>query len=195
MLFVTILIFCEPTDVRSLWNEFFASMTDDYQAQNNVMGLNLTNILLKDLNDLLSQHGKSIKDYDLPSLPTDSTAENTVPSIIQEELSVHIPDEDIQAVAKLNNDQMIAFRTIMDIIDRKQSDVFFIDGPGGTGKTFLYRTVMANLRSRGQIVLATASSGIAATLLPGGRTAHSRFKLPFDATPGSTLILNFTFLI
>jgi CO dehydrogenase nickel-insertion accessory protein CooC1 len=54
---------------------------------------------------------------------------------------------------------------------------FFIDGLGGTGKTFLYRTVMANLRSRGQIVLATASSGIAATLLPGGRTTHSRFKL------------------
>jgi hypothetical protein len=54
---------------------------------------------------------------------------------------------------------------------------FFIDGLGGTGKTFLYRAVMANLRSRGQIVLATASSGIAATLLPGGRTTHSRFKL------------------
>jgi hypothetical protein len=125
MLFVTILIFCEPTDVRSLWNEFFAYMTDDYQAQNNVVGLNLTNMLLNDLNDLLSQHGKSIKDYDLPSLPTDSTTENIVPSIVQEELSVHIPDEDIQAMAKLNNDQMITFKTIMDIIDRKQSGVFF----------------------------------------------------------------------
>jgi hypothetical protein len=82
-------------------------------------------MLLNDLNDLLSQHGKSIKDYDLPSLPTDSTTENIVPSIVQEELSVHIPDEDIQAMAKLNNDQMITFKTIMDIIDRKQSGVFF----------------------------------------------------------------------
>jgi chromosomal replication initiation ATPase DnaA len=65
----------------------------------------------------------------------------------------------------------------MDVIDRKQSEVFYIDGPGGMGKTFLYQTIMASLRSRGQIVIATASSGIAATLLPGGRTTHSRFQL------------------
>ncbi|XP_031127554.1 uncharacterized protein LOC116029648 [Ipomoea triloba] len=30
------------------------------------------------------------------------------------------------------------------------------------------------------IALATATSGIAASILPGGRTAHSRFKLPLD---------------
>ena len=73
----------------------------------------------------------------------------------------------------------------MNVIVQKHSGVFFIDGPGGTGKTFLYRTLMASLRSRGEIVLATASSGIAATLLPGGRTAHSRFKIPIDIQPSS----------
>lgn len=31
-----------------------------------------------------------------------------------------------------------------------------------------------------RIVLPVATSGIAATLLPGGRTAHSRFKIPID---------------
>ncbi|GAU49645.1 hypothetical protein TSUD_407820 [Trifolium subterraneum] len=113
---------------------------------------------------------RSTKDYDLPSLPTGATKQNAIPSVIQEELSVHIPDEDIQAVAKLNNDQMNAFKIIMDVIERKQSQVFFIDGPGGTGKTFLYRTLMATLRSQGQIVIAAA---------------HSRFKLSFDAIPGS----------
>ncbi|XP_050915734.1 ATP-dependent DNA helicase RRM3-like [Lathyrus oleraceus] len=44
---------------------------------------------------------------------------------------------------------------------------------------------MASLRSRGEFVLATASSGIAAILLPGGRTAHSRFKIPIDIQPSS----------
>ncbi|XP_050908631.1 uncharacterized protein LOC127122319 [Lathyrus oleraceus] len=44
---------------------------------------------------------------------------------------------------------------------------------------------MASLRSRGEIVLATTSFGIAATLLPGGRTAHSRFKIPIDIQPSS----------
>jgi len=44
---------------------------------------------------------------------------------------------------------------------------------------------MATLRNKGKIVLATASSGIAASLLPGGRTAHSRFNLPLDVQPNS----------
>ena len=45
--------------------------------------------------------------------------------------------------------------------------------------------MIANLRSKGHIVLATATSGITATLLPGGRTAHSRFKIPIDIEPSS----------
>jgi len=71
----------------------------------------------------------------------------------------------------------------MNVIDHNQSQVFFVDGPGGTGKTFLYRALMETLRNRGKIVLATALSGIPATLLLGGRTAHSRFNLPFDVQP------------
>ncbi|CAK8568002.1 unnamed protein product [Lathyrus sativus] len=42
---------------------------------------------------------------------------------------------------------------------------------------------MANLRRNNEIVLATASSGITATLLPGGRTAHSWFEIPIDIEP------------
>nr|GEZ44357.1 DNA helicase [Tanacetum cinerariifolium] len=39
--------------------------------------------------------------------------------------------------------------------------------------------------SSGKIVLAVASSGIASLLLPAGRTAHSRFKLPLELTDES----------
>ncbi|CAN6833133.1 unnamed protein product, partial [Brassica oleracea] len=38
----------------------------------------------------------------------------------------------------------------------------------GKGKTFLYQTIISRLRSRKQIVLPVASSGIAALLLPNG---------------------------
>ena len=61
-----------------------------------------------------------------------------------------------------------------------QGASFFIDGPGGTGKTFLYDTLLAHVRGNGGIALAVASSGIAALLLEGGRTAHSRFKIPVN---------------
>ena len=66
----------------------------------------------------------------------------------------------------------------------------FLDGPGGTGKTFLYECLSANLRSRGKKVIAVASSGIAATLLTGGRTAHSQFKIPIDINEASTCSIN-----
>ncbi|BAH91022.1 Os01g0300400 [Oryza sativa Japonica Group] len=48
------------------------------------------------------------------------------------------------------------------------------------GKTFLWNTLLANIRNKGKIVLAVASSGIVALLLPGGRTPHSRFRIPLD---------------
>ena len=38
-----------------------------------------------------------------------------------------------------------------------------------------------------EVALAVASSGIAATLLQGGRTFHSRFKAPIDISATSTL--------
>jgi len=40
--------------------------------------------------------------------------------------------------------------------------------------------LLAYIRSLGGIALALTSSGIAATLLEGGRTAHSALKLPLD---------------
>ena len=82
----------------------------------------------------------------------------------------------------LNADQQIAFDAVKSMIDDPSAidskNVVFVDGPAGTGKTFLYRKVLHYVRMTGRIALAVAFSGIAALLLPGGRTAHSRFRLP-----------------
>ena len=50
----------------------------------------------------------------------------------------------------------------------------------------LYDGLAGELRQLGHIVIIVASSGIASILLPGGRTAHSRFKLPLNVTEDST---------
>lgn len=42
------------------------------------------------------------------------------------------------------------------------------------------------LKVQKKIVLAVASSGVASLLLPRGRTAHSRFKIPFDLNDATT---------
>lgn len=62
----------------------------------------LTKMLLKDLNKLLNMHGKKIEDYDIPSLPFNTLDGDSIPIVVQEELAVDIPNEDIEYVDKLN---------------------------------------------------------------------------------------------
>ncbi|GJR63091.1 DNA helicase [Tanacetum coccineum] len=52
-------------------------------------------------------------------------------------------------------------------------------------KHFIWKTINSTLRSEGNIILVVASSCIASLLLPSGRTAHSRFKLPLELTKES----------
>jgi ATP-dependent DNA helicase PIF1 len=67
---------------------------------------------------------------------------------------------------------------------------FFLRGAGGSGKTFLYGLLLDHARSQGRIALAVASSGIAALLLEGGTTGHSRFKVPINITADSTCTIS-----
>jgi ATP-dependent DNA helicase PIF1 len=59
-------------------------------------------------------------------------------------------------------------------------------GPGGCGKTFLYKALLGKLHSQGKAALAVASSGITALLLPNATTAHSRFSIPVDGLDESS---------
>ena len=64
--------------------------------------------------------------------------------------------------------------------------MFFLYGSGGTGKTFIWRTLTTSLRANNQIVIIVASSDIASLLLPDGRTTHSKFKISVPIYENST---------
>jgi len=87
---------------------------------------------------------------------------------------------------RLNDDQRIAYETILNAVTNKEGKLFFVYCSGGTGKTFVWTTLLSRLRGQGKIVLAVASSRIASLLLLGGRIAHSRFKIPIDLHNEST---------
>lgn len=90
--------------------------------------------------------------------------------------------------ASLNADQRAVFERIL--AARAESDnearVFFLNAPGGTGKTHVNNLLCAKIRGDGGIVLAVASCGLAVLLMPGGQTAHSSFKLPVQYDDSST---------
>ncbi|XP_024172022.1 uncharacterized protein LOC112178034 [Rosa chinensis] len=150
---------------------------DNYSSSSDIVDISVRNRLLRDLNRMLEQFNKGNGEFDLPEMTSEPEDSLGIPRCIEDEISINIPQEDVDAIDHLNNDQLIAFNTIMAAVEGRESALFFIDGPGGTGKTYLYRALLANLRRMNHIVLATASSGIAANLLSGGRTAHSRFKI------------------
>jgi len=83
-------------------------------------------------------------------------------------------------LSKLNEEQLSAYESILESVRDQSAQTFFLNGPAGSGKTFVYKTLCHRIRADGQIVLCVASSGIAALLLPGGRTAHSTFSIPVD---------------
>jgi len=82
------------------------------------------------------------------------------------------------AIKNLNDGQRAAYNGVIDAYVAHHVKVIFIDGPGGTGKTYIKNLILNIVRSRGDIALAVASLGIAALLLSGGQTAHSYLKIP-----------------
>ena len=82
----------------------------------------------------------------------------------------------------MTSDQQSVFTTFIQAVQNKQKGMFFLDAPGGCGKTFYIETILSTIRSEREIVIDTTSSGLAAILLIGGRTVHSTFKVPLDIT-------------
>jgi hypothetical protein len=189
-LFVTILRECHPADPRALWDSFWQDICDDlkrhpvFQDRDDEPSEDeIQDYGLYLIDQLLSQSGKRLQDWDsLPQVTGDwaTILQNLNPLIAEQRDYEPQEQADLaeQHIANLNPDQHSAFDKITSAITNSTGEIFFLHGPGGTGKTYLYNTLCYHLRSQRKIVLCVASSGIAALLLKGGRTAHSRFKIP-----------------
>ena len=92
----------------------------------------------------------------------------------------YLEEESNKLYSQLNKRQKEAFHEIVDSVLNNRPQFYFVSGHGGTGKTFLWNTIVSYIRAQKKIVLTVASSGVASLLLPNGRTAHSRFRIPID---------------
>ncbi|XP_009626601.1 uncharacterized protein [Nicotiana tomentosiformis] len=153
-------------------------MTEDYKALQTIERREIRYQTLNHINDILPSMDHDVNEYELiPKIIRPSTAAKEAKEI-HFERSIIISEDDILLHTKLNKNQLIAYNVITESIFSNKSGELFIDGLGGTRKTFLYRALLAIVRSIGYIALETATSGVAASILPGGRTTHSRFKIP-----------------
>jgi hypothetical protein len=129
------------------------------------------------------KYGRLLSEWSSMRQPQDSWQDLVGNSLIAEQVTydrVALAAELEDRLSNLNNEQRAAYDRIVSSVANREGKVFFLNGPGGTGKTFVYNTVCAKLRGDGYIVLCVSSSGSSALLLRGGRTAHSTFKIPIN---------------
>ena len=191
-LFATLMVFQTPSDIGALFEQFKEAMCEDYIRHDQLNDPDITfqerhiHLCLWDINTCLRVHGKSITDTefsDLPHLPDNFIHPQN--QIDQVDIA-HERDQGEHMLQQLNIDQRHIHDTIMNAITtNSDQNCYFVDGPAGTGKTFLYNTIVHNLQALGIKVKCMAYSGIASTLLINGATAHSTFQIPIPLLPNS----------
>lgn len=192
-LFCILIAFSGLSDPYQLWVDHREHMTEDYlyryqqdpaNANNPLMAISdeMYGHCLLDLNDILADHRYDLQTMEsfrdiFPSVDTranrhsnhSNTFERMYALLYAQSLYAPFQRESIRDAA-LEENPVLGPR------------IFFVDGPGGTGKIFVFNALLNRIRQEGEIAIAVASSGTAALLLKGGRTAHSTFKIPLDVT-------------
>ena len=212
-MFVTILMFCEPSNPRQLFDahwevdkwyedfEYTAGKTRGRQRRQPSMEQLKTSILI-DINNRLQSWEKSLRDFNLP-VPTEEElhlakevdADVFLPAVIREELDFDWNEMHELAETRkglYTAEQLAVYNLVMEKVTSGQSLCLFINARGGCGKSFLSNGILAAVRTseeNGCVALAMATTGIAATVLTLGRTYHSRMKAPLSPTPEGVLAI------
>jgi len=163
------LMFCEVTNPRQLWDAHWESLSDDIEAMTCYERVDPTITLpedaLKDralyeINQVLMHNGHRLEDF--PTLPKS----NYIPLVhggnrlVQEKLAYDrhsLTTNADNAEDRLNDDQRNAYKTVLNAVINKEGKLFFVYGSGGTGKTFVWTTLLSRLQGQSKIVLVVTS--------------------------------------
>jgi len=180
-IFVMVLEWLPVPDAGALWGKYCRELSEDHIRSGLPEAVALDKALLQ-VRALLRERGLPAEVYSLPE-PLGSGAMDFVDLELKRELDYDKASEQqeferLYAMIQTCPEQLEAWHAIQDALNGGPANVVFIDGPAGSGKTTLYKALLHQQRAVGNIALAHAMMGIAALLLPGGRTTHSRYKLP-----------------
>jgi len=175
-LFIWMLLDGQVVGLLEIWNQFFHQFAQDHLlccGQSINLAFNKT---LGDLNHLLKEHGKFLEDFSLPQ-PTNHRSE------VLHELEKWAPEcqllvsHAMMKINRMNAEQLHFFNDLLHAIENQHPFMPFVAGGAGCGKSFTVKAALDLIRSRGLIRIATATSTFAAQVYPGGKTAHSVFKV------------------
>ena len=146
---------------------------------------NAINKLLIWLKNNLASYEISLRDL---GFPEPEEGEAIVNKLIENELAFDKNkerDNAVKAVEQMNEHQKLFFDAVIKALNDKNGKVFFLDAPGGTGKTFVLNALLSAVRGDGEIAVGTAISAVASKLLTNGTTLHSKLKVPIQIRENS----------
>lgn len=197
-LFFYIIFHCQPSNPTALWQNHKENLSDDCQHRLRQPPYNIAlpssqnaqDLALCEIRRLLQRVSSDLTMVGLPSPVTDYMAafDTITNRLVRDELSYDIAELQryiLESEPKLNDQQRIAVDRICNDAEFDDGGIYFLTGPGGTGKTFVENLALARLRVQGKVALAVATTGIAATLLDGGQTAHSKLGIPIPIESSS----------
>ncbi|KAK6020980.1 hypothetical protein OSTOST_13359, partial [Ostertagia ostertagi] len=138
-LFSSLLCFCTVIEPAQLWNKFKRAMAEDYIHR----GVDPVEAIIRAYFDIMDR--MAIFGADLRSLITPPSESRPAP-LNEDELTEaeHVAYGE-QLIEQLNEHQRAAANNILLTVNNADGRHFFIDGPGGSGKTFLYTALYHTL--------------------------------------------------
>ncbi|GJW38058.1 DNA helicase PIF1, ATP-dependent [Tanacetum coccineum] len=181
-------IVCENT-----WMKLVEDVLNVKRIKQGIPDLELSDIQRKNMclsyiECMLRSNNRSLKDIQNMPYPDQEYRMDGYNRLIYDETLYNkdqLREQHVKLYGSLKTEQKGIYSTIMDDVDNNKGGMFFVYGYGGTRKTYLYKTMSDALHSKGDIVLNVASSSIAALLLEGEWTAHSRFAIPINVVEDS----------
>ena len=189
--FGSLLEFCRPGNPLALWDQFKDELMHHLLKTPNSNYEAAESTVLEKLKNQLNRSGSDLNHFNLPE--PNIVKNNQIPRIILSETSFDVEVllmNAMENVRKMNLEQKAFFQSVLQSINNDNGQLFCLNAPGGTGKSFILNTLLYSIRGDGFVALATASSGVASKELESGTTIHSRFKVPINIQSTSTCSFN-----
>jgi len=133
--------------------------------------------LIKDLSIRFEMEGQTCSKYGFPE-PSEHLSELDIEKSRYSAAEQLLLFNHLSTVNPNTPEQQAIFSEIVDDIEHNRTNLYFIQGMGGSGKSALCKKLLAWARSKNKICLGCASTGLAATTYENFNTAHSLFKYP-----------------
>jgi len=144
ILFATIIVYAKPSNIAGLFIKYQDNMIEDYilRYSNDIA----KELLLHNIHEFLIAEGKTLAMY---RLPNPKTLLELLPELTNNNTET-MKGLSLQNQASFNNDQKKIFKEVNNAMyNNSKNKLFYLDGPGGSGKTFLYNTLIQYVLGNG----------------------------------------------